>query len=185
MKARWLSFACSLGFGLSGLVPGAASAISFDISWTGANGYSMTGMFSYDDSLIGTGAIDETDIDSLMIEGFLSGSSIGSWSLPAVTPTGFNFNFDTNTQTFIIGGTSTGTSGQRWNVETGASGLGFNSGNPNQALALDGVYFTDSIIKTAVSTLTATPSAVPVPAALYLFGSGLIGLAAVARRKAS
>ncbi len=33
------------------------------------------------------------------------------------------------------------------------------------------------------ANLTATPKPVPVPPAIWLFGSGLMGLAAVARRK--
>lgn len=38
---------------------GSAHAIEFNFDWTGSDGYSMDGMFSYDDSLIGTGAIDD------------------------------------------------------------------------------------------------------------------------------
>ena len=38
---------------------------------------------------------------------------------------------------------------------------------------------------TGVFTFDATPTVVPVPAAAWLFGSGLIGLVAVARRKTS
>ena len=55
-----------------------ANAIAFNIDWTGSGGYTMTGMFSYDDSLIGTGAIDENDVMSFMIEGFLNGGSVGT-----------------------------------------------------------------------------------------------------------
>jgi hypothetical protein len=62
-------------------LPTLSHAIAFNIDWTGANGYTMTGMFSYDDSLINSGAIDETDIDTLMIEGFLNSVSIRTWDL--------------------------------------------------------------------------------------------------------
>ena len=60
---------------------GTAHAIAFDIQWSGLSNYTMTGMLSYDDALIGTGAINEDDIDALMIEVFLSGVSQGTWDL--------------------------------------------------------------------------------------------------------
>ena len=77
-------------------MPGISNAVSFDISWAGANGYTMSGSFSYMDSLIGMGVIDESSIDTLMIEAFDGGGSIGSWNLTDGSSTTFNFNFDTN-----------------------------------------------------------------------------------------
>jgi hypothetical protein len=57
---------------LLGTLPSFSHAIGFNISWTGTGGYSMTGMFRYDDSLINTGAIDEGVLTSFMTEGFLN-----------------------------------------------------------------------------------------------------------------
>jgi len=34
-----------------------AAPIDYDISWTGNNGFTLDGMFSFDDTLLGTGAI--------------------------------------------------------------------------------------------------------------------------------
>ena len=50
-------------------IAGSAKAvpIGYNISWTEPGGCTMTGTFSYDDSLLNTGAIDETQIDNLMI----------------------------------------------------------------------------------------------------------------------
>ena len=43
--------------------------------------------------------------------------------------------------------------------------------------------FAGTALPSNIATVTITPSAVPVPAAIWLFGSGLIGLAGIARRK--
>lgn len=41
----------------------------------------MTGMFSYSDALINTGAINGSQIDTLMIDILLNGVSQGTWNL--------------------------------------------------------------------------------------------------------
>ena len=180
MKQVLSGIACSLALLVTGLMPGVASAITIAISWTGANGYTLSGTMIYSDSLIGTGAIDETDIDSLTIEGFLNNVSIGTWDLADGSTTTININYDTDTQSFIVGGSSGGTSGQLWNWQ-GATGVGFISGSPNQLLSLDGSNIPASSVLTSGGNLTAT--VVPVPAAAYLFASGLAGLIGFARRK--
>ena len=60
----------------SNSAPSAAATYAFE--WSGSGGYTMTGLLTYDDSLIGTGVINENDIDSLSIEVFLNSSSQGS-----------------------------------------------------------------------------------------------------------
>ncbi|MGD2159897.1 MAG: hypothetical protein PVG94_01840, partial [Gammaproteobacteria bacterium] len=77
-------------------------------------------------------------------------------------------------------------SGQSWNRR--ATGLGFESGNDHQVITLDGIALDEkwdpdvnSQIVTSASTLTAT--VVPVPAAIYLFASGLLGLFGISRRE--
>ena len=48
-----------------------------------------------------------------------------------------------------------------------------------QWAAFDGTPYTE------VYNIAVTPSAIPVPAAVWLFGSGLLGLVGVARRRKS
>jgi hypothetical protein len=47
------------------------------------------------------------------------------------------------------------------------------------------IYLLGQLELTSTGTLENVPSPVPVPAALWLFGSGLLGLAGVGRRKAA
>jgi hypothetical protein len=160
-------------------------ATSDDIAWTGANGYTMTGMFQYADNL--TGTINETQIDTLSIEGFQDGASVGSWDLTAGQS--FNFNFDTSNGTFLTGGRSGSTTGQRWNVPNNGS-FGFFSGNSSQGLYINGALEPASTI-TIGSTVTTTglvPSTLraipnPEPSTILLFGTGLGGLLAYRIRK--
>ena len=76
-----------------------AHSAEFDLTWTGSNGYSMTGSFGFSNALLGTGAIDETDINFLTFEVFDNGASLGTTSGStgdgfAAMGAGFNFNFD-------------------------------------------------------------------------------------------
>lgn len=165
-----------------------AHAIGFNISWTGANNYTMTGMFGYDDSLINTGAIDETQLDFFMIEGFLNGGSIGTWDLAdgVTTSFPFNFNFDTNTEAFLVSGGGTSNTGQLWNLD-GNPGLGFIINGPgnNQGFSLDGLIIANSFLPTSPSNLSATRKAsapIPEPSTMLLLGTGLAGIIAWRRK---
>jgi len=75
-----------------------------------------------------------------------------------------NFNFNTTTQAFVVGGSSSSSSGQAWgsflnNGVVSGNGAGFGSGLFSQAIADNGSMF--GSIPTASSTLTAT--LVPIP----------------------
>jgi hypothetical protein len=163
-------------------VPPSARAIGFDISWTGSNGYTMSGMFSYDDSLIGTGAIDETDLDTLMIEVFLNAASQGTWDLADGSGGQLSFNFNATTEVFVIGGDVGTTSGQVWN-HTANPGVGFISGNAGQLISVNGAQI--GFIAVGSSTLTATRKVVPEPSPLAFLLSGLGALAFAARQRTS
>jgi len=178
-------------------LPLISHAASYHISWKGANNYSMTGMFSYSDALINTGSIDETALNSFMIEGFLNEGSIGSFTADTSQAdfgqgpgTGaFNFNFDTTTETFNVGGISSGPAGQLWNAPNTNGGFGFFSGNSTQGLYVKGDRINDSEILIGSkcdscnvdSTLAATPihtTEMPEPSTWVLLVTGLIGFLA-------
>lgn len=171
-----------LGVGILSVAP-SAHAISFDTSWTGSNDWSLSGMFSYDDSLINTGAITGNELDSLMFEVFNGNTSQGVWNLgdPQFS---LNFNFDTTTETFVVGGNSNFSTGQRWGAAGGgfpASAVGFESGGAGQGVWV-GSNFRGFLTPITNSTLTATrkqTQPIPTPALL----PGLIGMGFSAIRK--
>ncbi len=166
---------------------GAANAgiIGYDFEWTGTSNYTMTGMFTFDEADAVDGAIRDSEVASLMFEGFLSGVSIGSTS-NAHLLAGFNFNFDATAGQFFLNGLTTGDSGQLWNAASGATGVGFNSGSGASALEMNGVCC-DGFINNPnplTAALTTIPAPVPAPATLALFGLGLAGLGWNRRKKA-
>ena len=71
--------------------------------------------------------------------------------------------------------------------EIGSSVLGFSfdfTADTGTSLLISGSYTDSNFIDAPITSATlATVSAVPVPAAVWLFGSGLIGLVGMARRK--
>lgn len=158
------------------LAASTAHAAEFDLTWTGAGGYSMVGSFGFSDALLGTGAIDESDIDFLTIETFLDDSSLGTTMGVAGDGfagmgAGFNFNFDTTSLELAQGGRSDEPGGQDWNFE--GPGVGFASGARNQQVSLDGGGIIASAIGSDVGTLEASVSQVPLPGALGLLLAGL------------
>lgn len=150
LRAAWLKkrtavLLPSLAFCLLGLAT-QAQAVTHNFTWVGLNGYYMTGSFSYDDSLIGTGVIDQSDIDTLQITGYRYGNPIGSWSLASGQGAGastFMLHFDTNTNEFLQCNASG--CAQFWN-EGGNPGLGFFNGDTYQGLTLNGISLTDSYL---------------------------------------
>lgn len=167
-----------------------AAPVTYSIAWTGSSNYSLSGSFSFDEALLGTGAITGTSLNSFAIEVFLAGVSAGTWDYFAngVAPGGavFNFNFNTTTESFAVGGSSPSANGQLWNAIAG-SGLGctgrvgFISGASAQGVCIDGLTF--GSISTSQSTLTAARvGAVPEPGSAWLLALGLAGVLALRRR---
>ncbi len=170
------------------VLPLTSHAASFKISWTGANGYSMAGMFSYSDSHVNTGLINAYDLDTFSITGYWGKIPIGSFQLD---PTRMNFNFDSHHSTFLTGGLSHSSTGQEWNIPNN-SGFGFFSGNSFQGIQIDGTPISDAKIRigstvrvTGIvpSTLTATPIPTPEPSTFFLLVTGLIGFLAFSWHK--
>lgn len=191
--SRFFGALCAVVFVAGSLVPVSAQAYYVGIEWTGTAGYSLAGFFSYSNSLINTGAIDETDLQSFSIEVFLDNVSLGTWDMSqgsTYVESGnlfpedyFNFNYDTTAQAFIVGGLRASDQGQVWNFR-GDFGVGFESGQQNQKISVGSTKYDESEVLTSNSTLVVTStSAVPVPPAAYLFTTGLLGLVGVARRK--
>lgn len=161
-----------------------ASAITYSIGWTGTGGYTLSGEFSFDDSLVGTGYIDETHLNALSFSVFLNGVSQGSASLGTFDGTNpLNFNFDTTTETFLVGGHTSSQFGQAWNFI--GSTVGFASGTNAQLVSVNNhALGPESQVLLPNSTLVAAQVPLPASFALLLgslFGFGL--LATTRRRK--
>lgn len=169
---------------LVGLIVGMSTAqaaiITQDLGWQGPNGYSMSGTFSYSDAL--SGPITGAQLSSLVIDGFLNGSPIGSWDLAnGFAGFTFNFNFNATTLLFAQSGNSGGSNGQDWNDTLGGNtcpnpGFGFTSGSAGQGLCVNGSFVSASL-SDEVFNLTASPaSGVPEPATGALVGLAALGL---------
>jgi hypothetical protein len=185
-KLRLVPLASTLAVALFLLISTAsrASEVTDSISWTGSDGYTMTGTFSYSSSL--TGWITGAQVDALTITGFENGTEIGTWSLSSgYAGYSFNFNFDVTTLEFGEGGDSASLTGQDWNDTYGGtgcptSGIGFSSGSGAQGLCTNGRFNSDSM--TGDYNLTASPyesvSSTPEPSTLWLMltgGGALLG----------
>lgn len=157
-----------------------AGIIGYDFEWAGSDGYSMTGMFTFDEADAADGAIRDGEVASLMFDGLLNGVLFASNSTAHLLPD-FNFNFDATAGQFFLDGGSTGDSGQRWNAESGRVGLTFGAGDIRSALSLDGGLFLGTISNPTPLTASAK---VPTPATLALFGLGLAGLGWSRHKKA-
>lgn len=160
----------------------ATTAATYEIEWTGANGYSLSGQFAIDDILVGTGAVNEAQLNDLSFEVFLFGLSQGSVDFAALSSSiGFNFNFDTTSEQFLIGGSPSSNTGQSWNRFQ--SPVGFGTGTLGQEVSVGSGFNNSSILNTQ-STLVATKvAAVPLQSSLLFLVAGIGVLGAFCQRR--
>lgn len=153
-----------------------AEAVVFDVSWTG-NEATLEGRLTFDDSLLGTGIINETQIESLLFEVFSQNVLLGTAFLDSSAAT-FTLNFDTDAEQFVVSGFA---GVQNWDV---GGTVGFSS---SLFFGLQGVSFFDIVfdsIPVADSTLVATrtTAVIPLPASALLLLTGL-GALCLSRRR--
>lgn len=87
-----------------------AVVISYDIHWEGENGYTVVGMFSFDDSVVGLVA-EESELISFMataIDPF--GNAFKTYDLTN-QDSFFNFNFELASETILQSGFTTSSTG--------------------------------------------------------------------------
>jgi len=153
-----------------------ATIVSYNFTWSGDNNLSMVGMFTGED-LNSDNILRDTEITSLMFEGFNNGSSLGFTTSPQALSNGvtgmFNVNFDLITQTFLDGHSITG-DGQLWNVD--GSGLGFFDGDSSAGFRFDGSNILTNTSNPQSYTATLKSSTIPEPVSLALLLIGIAGL---------
>ena len=158
---------------------GHAADIHYQITWVGSGGYTMTGGFSFDSSLQGE-LIKETDLDTMSIEGFLNGVSIGTFS---GTPYAFNFDSATGLFPRDRGAGCNLTTGQVWGGGScigDPEEFGFLRASIYEALRPDKITLLGQIL---VDDSTLTASLVPIPTAAWLFLTALGGLGIIKRKQ--
>jgi hypothetical protein len=176
-----------LACGVLTSLPSKAALISYNMDWTGNSGFSMTGMFSFDDEDITPGnLITENELNSFMISFFdPSSSPLKSYDLTTVDAGVFNFNFETDTELIR----QSGLPDDDFNFTAGG------------VFPTDVLLVSEHFCPTTGAGLFTSPGfcqtdqldqggrinasrRIPTPATLALFGIGLAGLGWTRRKKA-
>ncbi|NEN96772.1 MAG: PEP-CTERM sorting domain-containing protein [Moorea sp. SIO3I7] len=97
----------TLSTALSIVIPTVAEAITFGFDWTGQiAGFSVTGLFSYDETQSYTdGIVRTSDLDSLIVSFFDPQGNFLRTYTDNHFDAGVNFNFDTQTKQILQSGT--------------------------------------------------------------------------------
>lgn len=128
-----------------------AAAETRYICWVGGNGYTMTGEFTFPDSLTNSPLVTHDDLTDFRITGNLRGNPIGSWDMSQRTPdTRWLFRYNAQIDKFLFGDLDNGLY-QEWNAggdvdDCGIPGFGFNAGNYAQDVCIDNVWIEDSSV---------------------------------------
>ena len=161
-------------------LPGYASPVTFDISWLGFSGSTMTGSFSYDDTTAADGWVRDRDGDLLSLE--LSTADFGGlawvWDTDSTDP--FNFNFDAVNELLPLTGAKGSTEAQSWNGVGVGIGLGYEATSGRSGLLINGQF------REATASLVLTrrdEGQVPAPSVLALLGLGLLTMGVVRRKQ--
>ena len=171
-----------------------ATILEYDISWQGNTGYTVTGMFSFDDAAVAA-QVDETDLISFMATAFTSsGASLKTYDLTNQDAL-FNFNFDIASQAILQSGFTTSATGfliGKGLAPVTADDWFFGGGTTGCAPTNTGIVLSErggcqsQILDELGTALTATlkASAVPEPSILVLLSLGIFGIGVARRKKA-
>ena len=174
------------------MTPFAATAdiIEYNMSWTGNDGYSVVGMFSFDDALVGA-QVDDSELISLMLTAIEpDGDALKTYDLTNQDSL-FNFHFDLASQSILQSGFTTSGTGFLFGAIAAADDYFFGggitgcaqTGNPGLVLSIQGGC-QNQILDFGGSILTATRKvAVPEPRTLALLGIGLAAMGWVRRSR--
>lgn len=171
-----------------------ATFVNIDVTWSGAsfgNGASATGFFTFDDAFFPE-VLSENPYSlpneavtaaSLSVVGTAGGVGDGIWGIADFIGFVFFTPAPLDLGTELIGQSIGG--GLFFGGDPLSSTGDFNLFGAGGSVPYGVNYFTLVTVSGEMLRVTSmSPSAVPVPAAAWLFGSGLIGLIGVARRKA-
>lgn len=159
-----------------------AEIVTYDFAWTGNGGYAMTGFFNFDSADAADGAIRDGEVLGLFFEGIAGGTPFGSTTTAPSQPS-FNFNFDTASGQFFLGGARDSDTGQDWNGF--GSGYGFNAGRVFSAFNISGISV-GSVLNPVPLVAVLRLNNVPEPATLALvtLSLGAFCIRSSRRRKA-